>query len=227
MNHVADRVRQGPQEGAIRGRSPGTADACPAESGPCCAAGGGAASRGLNCTCPARQPTRTRRTIERLSSPESGNLTTDTAIWPDSLPGRVCGAGSLARRPEVADTASRPQPSRPADHTRLIDPATADVRCCSPNVTPCARPCSAVPRNIRRYARQRESRCPSAEGRRTGWSVALRAWPREIRGQIASAGDKRHGVRVGMPDSWTRWRPESGVKGTGAVPVHGDVRQWQ
>jgi hypothetical protein len=23
------------------------------------------------------------------------------------------------------------------------------------------------------------------------------------------------------------WRPESGVKGTGAVPVHGDVRQWQ
>jgi hypothetical protein len=30
-----------------------------------------------------------------------------------------------------------------------------------------------------------------------------------------------------MPDSWTRWRPESGVKGTGAVPVHGDVRQWQ
>ena len=153
MNHVADRVRQGPQEGAIRGRSPGTADTCPAESGPCCAAGGGAASRGLNCTCPARQPTRTRRTIERLSSPESGNLTTDTAIWPDSLPGRVCGAGSLARRPEVADTASRPQPSRPADHSRLIDPATADARCCSPNVTPCARPCSTVPRNIRRYGR--------------------------------------------------------------------------
>jgi hypothetical protein len=24
-----------------------------------------------------------------------------------------------------------------------------------------------------------------------------------------------------------RWRPESGVKGTGAVPVHGDVRRWR
>ena len=23
-----------------------------------------------------------------------------------------------------------------------------------------------------------------------------------------------------------RWRPESGVKGTGAVPVHGDIRRW-
>ena len=23
------------------------------------------------------------------------------------------------------------------------------------------------------------------------------------------------------------WRPESGVKGTGAVPVHGDVRRWR
>src|ERR1700736_6255696 len=39
----------------------------------------------------------------------------------------------------------------------------------------------------RRYARQRESRPPSAEAHRTGRYVALRAWPREIRGRIASA----------------------------------------
>jgi hypothetical protein len=173
VNHVADRVRQGPGEGAIRGRSPGTAYASPAESGPC----GAAASRGLNCTCPARQPTRTRQTIERLSSPESGNLTTDTAIWPDSSPGRVCGPGSHARRPGVAGTASRPQPSRPADRSRLIDPATVDVRCCSPNVTPCARPFSAVPRNIRPYGRL--SRADSSQQRAhiAGRSGPLNRWP--------------------------------------------------
>ena len=67
--------------------------------------------------------------------------------------GQGLRSGSHARRPEAADTASRPQPSRPADHSRLIDPATADDRCCTPDVTPCARPCSAVPRNIRRYGR--------------------------------------------------------------------------
>jgi hypothetical protein len=147
-----------------------------AESGPRGAAGG-AASRGLHRTCPARQQTRTRQTIERLSSPESGNLTTDTAIWPDSSPGRVCGPGSHARRPGVADTASRPQPSRPADRSRLIDPATADVRCCSPNVTPCARPCSAVPRNIRPYGRL--SRADSSQQRphREGRSGPPDRWP--------------------------------------------------
>jgi hypothetical protein len=42
-------------------------------------------------------------------------------------------------------------------------------------------------REIRRYARQRESRRPSAEAHRTGGYVAFRAWPREIRGHIASA----------------------------------------
>ena len=39
------------------------------------------------------------------------------------------------------------------------------------------------------------------------------------------------GLRVGHDGvtvrNFFRWRPESGVKGTGAVPVHGDVRRWR
>jgi hypothetical protein len=55
----------------------------------CCR--GGAASRGLNCR--ARPGSRRGRGKPASVSrhPESGNLTIDTAIWPDSLPGRVCG----------------------------------------------------------------------------------------------------------------------------------------
>lgn len=45
--------------------------------------------------------------------------------------------------------------------------------------------------------------------------------------QLAADYDQRiagYEAKVGgLPG---RWRPESGVKGTGAVPVHGDVRRW-
>ena len=160
MNHVADRVRQG-----ARGRS----NPRPEPRHCLCLSGG------VRPVLRRRRRRRFSRSQLHVPGPaadadeanhrasfvtESGTLMTDTAIWPDSLPGRACGPGSHARRPEVADTASRPQPSRPADHSRLIDPATADVRCCSPNVTPCARPCSAVSRNIRRSARFQSARRP-------------------------------------------------------------------
>ena len=32
---------------------------------------------------------------------------------------------------------------------------------------------------------------------------------------------------IAKPGDLEGWRPESGVKGTGAVPVHGDVRRWR
>jgi hypothetical protein len=84
------------------------------------------------------------------------------------------------------------------------DPATADVRCCSPNVTPCARPCSAVPRNIRRSGGKSRSANMSYEPHPNGRSVPP-----------TYAITHRRTARAATTAGCTRWRRASGTKGDG------------